>query len=282
MLPFSIGSALRQTVAEIEVLVVGDGCTDDSSTVVESVQDERVRWINLPSNSGHQSTPNNEGLKQARGKLIAYLGHDDLWLPHHLECLTREIANDSDLTYGITGMVSVDGNSMQPLPFPPTYESGSWIPPTGVVHRRELVEKLGGWRNYRELEVDPEVDLWQRAHDAGYRLTLVPRLTALKFPAAYRRDAYKTRAFAEQAHWTERMVDEPEFEVAAMMHILLPMLEEKKRLLRKHILYKDIVQQFCSETYKRVMARLPNLNENPKLPKKGASIDEARKFKGLG
>lgn len=86
VLPFAIGSVLRQTFIDFEVLVVGVGCTDDSQAVVESIQDERVRWINLQSNSGHQSEPNNEGLKQARGELIAYLGHDDLWLqPHHLK-----------------------------------------------------------------------------------------------------------------------------------------------------------------------------------------------------
>lgn len=281
MLPFSIGSVLRQTFSDFELLVIGDGCTDDSQAVIESIEDERLRWINLPTNSGHQSTPNNEGLKQARGQLIAYLGHDDLWLPHHLQCLTGEIANGSDLAYGITGKVSIDGNSMEPLPFPPSYEPGMWIPPTGVVHKRELSETLGGWRNYRELEVDPEVDLWQRAYDADYRLTLAPRLTALKFPAKYRRNAYKTRSSTEQAHWTERIVNEPDFEVSALMHILLPMLEEKK-LMRKHVLYKDLVQQFCSETYTRVLARLPNLNVNSAPIEKGASIDEARKFKGLG
>src|SRR3954454_8989205 len=84
VLPYSIGSVLRQTFTDFELLVVGDGCTDDSEQVVASIDDPRVRWINLPENTRHQSGPNNEGLRQARGELIAYLGHDDLWLPHHL------------------------------------------------------------------------------------------------------------------------------------------------------------------------------------------------------
>ena len=62
VLPYSVGSALRQTFTDFEVLVVGDGCTDDSGAVVEAFGDERVRWINLPANTGHQSEPNNEGL----------------------------------------------------------------------------------------------------------------------------------------------------------------------------------------------------------------------------
>src|SRR5438046_2082830 len=81
VLPFSIGSALRQSFDDFELLVVGDGCTDDSEDVVAATSDPRVRWINLPANVGQQAGPNTEGLRQARGRLVAYLGHDDLCFP---------------------------------------------------------------------------------------------------------------------------------------------------------------------------------------------------------
>ena len=71
VLPYSIGSALQQTFSDFELLVIGDGCTDDSESVVKAIGDERVRWINLPINTGHQSEPNNEGLRQACGEFIA-------------------------------------------------------------------------------------------------------------------------------------------------------------------------------------------------------------------
>jgi len=70
VLPYCVGSVLRQTYQNFEVLVIGDGCTDDSGVVVTAVGDARVRWVNLPANSGHQSGPNNEGLRQARGEFI--------------------------------------------------------------------------------------------------------------------------------------------------------------------------------------------------------------------
>ena len=66
VLPYSIRSALWQTFSDFELLVIGDHCTDESESVVTAIGDRRVRWINLPKNIGHQSGPNNEGLRQAR------------------------------------------------------------------------------------------------------------------------------------------------------------------------------------------------------------------------
>ena len=46
-----------------------------------------IRWVNLASNTGHQWGPNSEGIRLADSDFIAYLGHDDLWAPNHLENL---------------------------------------------------------------------------------------------------------------------------------------------------------------------------------------------------
>jgi glycosyltransferase involved in cell wall biosynthesis len=81
VLRYAIQSVLWQTLQGFEMLIIGDGCTDDSAEVVASFQDPRLRWHNLPENSGHQSMPNNTRLAMARGKYVAYLGHDDLWYP---------------------------------------------------------------------------------------------------------------------------------------------------------------------------------------------------------
>ena len=219
VLPYSIGSALDQSVTDFELIVVGDGCTDDSAEAVAAIGDPRVRWINLPANSGHQSVPNNEGLRQARGELIAYLGHDDLWLPHHLQCLVDAIEAGADMAFGLTRMVMV-GTDAAPV-VGGAYWPGAWIPPTAVVHRRTLVDRCGGWRDYRSLTADPEAELWARFHAAGALIRAVPRLTAVKLPAAARRGVYRERPSHEQAAWLERIRTEADFEPVALARALI-------------------------------------------------------------
>jgi glycosyltransferase involved in cell wall biosynthesis len=76
----AIEAALDQTFTDFELLVIGDGVTDDTLDHVPR-GDLRVGVIGLPWNSGSQARPNNVGIAAARGRYIAYLGHDDIWMP---------------------------------------------------------------------------------------------------------------------------------------------------------------------------------------------------------
>jgi glycosyltransferase involved in cell wall biosynthesis len=222
VLPFSIGSVLDQTFRDFELLVVGDGCTDDSGTVVAGIGDGRVRWIDAPR-TGHQSGPNNEGLRQAKGDLIAYLGHDDLWLPHHLASAVCAIDAGADVASALVLMVSPTRGNYLLVPS----SEADYMPPSAVVHRRQAAEAVGGWRDYRELSTDPERDLWRRMRDARCRTTIVPRLGVIKFPAAHRRDVYRTRPCHEQAAWLARIRTEPALEAEALARAALAVREPR-------------------------------------------------------
>ena len=97
----ALSSVSKQTVTEWETIVVGDCCTDDTADVVGSFDDPRIGFINLPVNFGEQSGPNNVGIERSRARLIAFLNHDDLWLPNHLEhSLVALHARCADLVFG--------------------------------------------------------------------------------------------------------------------------------------------------------------------------------------
>jgi len=272
VLPYSVGSVLRQTFTDFELLVIGDGCTDDSEEVVTAIGDPRVQWINLPENTRHQSGPNNEGLRRARGEFIAYLGHDDLWLPHHLEVMVRALDRTaSDLAYSLTMNVAAGGEYVWPTV--PNPAAGTFASPLCIVHRRSMTERVGGWRHYRELTTTPDVELWQRAHAAGAKFTFVPRLTGIKFPAGHRRDVYRTRPSHEQQHWSARIQNEPDFEFEQMAGFVVG------PAVPNGVPYRVLLRSFLRQTAARLRMRRSVII--PDVPKDRSSIDAVRKFKGL-
>jgi glycosyltransferase involved in cell wall biosynthesis len=266
VLPYSIGSVLAQTFPDFEVLVVGDGCTDDSAAVVAAIGDPRVRWINLPANTGHQSGPNNEGLHQARGEVIAYLGHDDLWFPHHLEAALNALDEEkADLACTLVAAISPDGRSVQPII--PQPKRRLFSIPSGSLHRRAVTSRIGGWRDYRGLRVSPEIDLFRRAADAGFRFAFVARLGVIKFSASSRKDVYRIRPCHEQAAWTARMRAEPGLEAQLLSRIIL-----EGGLT--NVAYRDLVRHVAGEAVRRLT--------HPSLARfrRGGQVDVFKKYKG--
>lgn len=78
----TVQSALSQTFASIEVLVVDDGSRDNTIAVVNGIADPRVRLIVQPN--GGAAAARNTGIEASEGRWVAFLDADDLWVPHKL------------------------------------------------------------------------------------------------------------------------------------------------------------------------------------------------------
>lgn len=83
----AIQSVIAQSYTEWELLVIDDCSTDASSTVIHSFmeKDHRIRYYKTDNPSGSPILPRNIGIRHARGKYIAFLDSDDVWLPDKLE-----------------------------------------------------------------------------------------------------------------------------------------------------------------------------------------------------
>ncbi len=212
VLRHAIASVLAQRYANLELIVVGDGCTDDSEEVVGRFSDPRVRWHGLAVNSGSQSAPNNAGLELARGTYVAYLGHDDLWLPSHLQRLVPALEHrGAGIGMSVCQAVGPPGSNVRRhagvLPFYPH----RWCPPSALVHRRDLGLAVGGWRDYRELVDPPDQEFVSRLAGTGARVAHVRALTVCKFNSAWRPGSYRERRSDEQQAYAARIPNETRF-----------------------------------------------------------------------
>ncbi len=215
VLVYAIRTVLYQTYPNVELIVVGDGCTDDSGAVVQRFQDSRITWLDLPKGMGFGYENRNRALERARGTLIAYQGHDDLWFSDHLSLLVSTILRDeADVVYSRPIHVLQDGTVFQHpydvrLPYyrEMLLSGDNRIPNTNIMHRLSVVRDVGGWDG--RLARNGNVEYWQRMIKRGKKFSYVPVPTALSFIAALRPNAYRNREEHEHRAYYEHIVADP-------------------------------------------------------------------------
>lgn len=85
----SIGSVLKQTFSDFEIVVVDDGSKDETGEIVKTIKDDRIHYIYQPN--GGVSSARNTGISNAKGEYICFLDADDFWKPNHLEVIEKLI-----------------------------------------------------------------------------------------------------------------------------------------------------------------------------------------------
>jgi len=179
----AIRSALAQTHADHEVMVVDDGSTDDTAVVCRSFTDSRVRYV-WQENRG-LSAARNTGIREARGDFLSFLDSDDLFLPEKLELLLGAFERDPGLGLVAGQAVLIDRHGQRigevfdrPLPDEPTdLLLGNPLHVGSVLLRRGWQERVGlfdeSLRSYEDW------DMWLRLARAGCRMGWVAQPVSL-------------------------------------------------------------------------------------------------------
>ncbi|NJL93699.1 MAG: glycosyltransferase family 2 protein, partial [Anaerolineae bacterium] len=208
-LVYALHSVLAQTERDFELFVVGDGCTDHTGDVVSqfAAQDDRVRWLDLPKALGYGYANRNIALRQARAPYIAYLAHDDVWTPDHLELLCSALeAHQAELVHGQVWNVSetaVIRTSYQALHLEYWRERflarQFFTPMCTMMHTRDCLERYGYWDE--TLPKGGDRELWERIVRQTPRIATAGAFTSFNFVSPARRGTAATQGGSY--HWEE-------------------------------------------------------------------------------
>lgn len=91
-----INSVLGQTYNNWEHIIIDDCSTDSTSTIAKNISngESRIKYVKLPDNQG-SGKARNKGIQLAKGRFIAFLDSDDIWLPQKLEIQLKFIRDNN-------------------------------------------------------------------------------------------------------------------------------------------------------------------------------------------
>ncbi|WP_176473188.1 glycosyltransferase family 2 protein [Sphingomonas lenta] len=172
----SVGSLLAQTHRELEIIVVDDGSTDDTSAELAKLRDPRLD-VRVQANVGF-TVAVDRAARSARGEVIAIHGSGDFSSPTRVE---RQLAAlEANPKLAVVGCLVMDNAGVvrapsgmlqvgQPMGF---HDLLSTYPMTHgeAMFRKPLFEKVGGYRHFFQLAQD--FDLWLRMAEHGHFMTV--------------------------------------------------------------------------------------------------------------
>lgn len=183
LLAQAIESVLAQSYPSFEIIVVDDGSRDDTNTVVGSYSDPRIRYI-YQDNAG-LSAARNTGIRAARGKYVALLDADDLFMPEKLAYQVQVLDHQPEVGFVAGGFLYVDADGRplaerRPWQSHPQLDLMTWlhgcpVVPSAVLLSRAWLARVGGFDSaLRRVE---DRDLWLRLAYHGCGMAWTPHLT---------------------------------------------------------------------------------------------------------
>ncbi len=174
----SIVSVRNQTFKNWELIIVDDGSTDKTSLIIEGFRSMDCRIKYIYQQNKKQAAARNRGVAEAKGKWIAFLDSDDIWLYNKLEEQFKYVAQiNADVFY--TQGVIIDENNSITSDYEPAcgyftgakmYKrlyKGNPIPILSVVLKKEWVSKVGNQNEDEKMAGCEDWDYWIRLAKAG-------------------------------------------------------------------------------------------------------------------
>jgi glycosyltransferase involved in cell wall biosynthesis len=178
----TVRSILDQTYRDFELIVISDGSTDDTESLIKSIPDSRIVFL-ARANSGRPAPPRNLGIKRACGRYIAFCDDDDLWEREKLELQIAAMERDPTIGLCCTNAKDLRGtvlSSKSRISFPgahPGFGKLVWRNYVGnstVVLRREVFDKVGYIDESPDLAPFDDYEMWLRIA-YHYRIHFVDR-----------------------------------------------------------------------------------------------------------
>ena len=172
----AVGSVLRQSYGDVEILVVDDGSTDSSVSLVAGIGDRRIRLI-AQANAG-PGAARNRGLGEALGEYVAFLDADDEWEPGFLQLAVDALDRHPECGAWVSGRaVGPERVTQGPRNRRMGITGGLWrlphlTPPKAlkfyvdfchsscIVARRSLVQRYGGYYDASRSTYGEDSYLW--------------------------------------------------------------------------------------------------------------------------
>lgn len=179
----TIQSVLDQTYPYFEYILVDDCSSDHSINIIKEFTDSRITCIKHPKNSGANAARNN-GIRAAKGDVIAFLDQDDIYHRNKLQCHADLLQSHSEIGFTYNGRYSIVGNreNIRDIWLPPdsisladVLTSTHLLSPSDMVVRKELIEKIGLWNEVYPL-IGSEMILLGRLFLIGCRFASTNRI----------------------------------------------------------------------------------------------------------